>query len=109
MSFDSSIDVETYNPIRGGYLQLLDTKQSNNDGDLKLKTFVMENRFDKLSDGVTLNTFERIRREQLKAFVEELEQRELRSINYKELAAVHKSSISKEDYRSKILNEIVGV
>jgi hypothetical protein len=52
---------------------LLDTKQSNNDGDLKLKTFVMENRFDKLSDGVTLNTFERIRREQLKAFVEELE------------------------------------
>ena len=53
LSFEPGIDIVEYNPMRQGYLHLLDLKVAS-----KPATIVLENRFDVLSDGVTVNGYE---------------------------------------------------
>ena len=83
-------------------MQLLDIQRESPKRDA---TIMMHNRFDYLNDGVTLNSFERIRRQQLKEFLKN-EDRQLLEISYKRLAAMHKGTISKEEYRGVVLHEI---
>ncbi len=56
ISYDQTlVEIERYNPARRGYMQIVDIKKGD------AMTVMVENRFDKLGDGVTLNGYERIR------------------------------------------------
>ena len=61
LSYDSSsgVEIERYNPVRGGYLQLADVSLDKKGP----TTLVVHNRFDYHSDGKTLTGYERIRRQ----------------------------------------------
>jgi hypothetical protein len=83
-------------------MQLLDIQRALPKRDA---TVMVHNRFDYLNDGMTLNSFERIRRQQLKDFIKN-EDRQLLEISYKRLAAIHKGTMSKEEYRGVVLHEI---
>ena len=56
---EAKLEIQQYNPTRYGYMQLLDIQQGLPKRDA---TIMVHNRFDYLNDGVTLNSFERIRR-----------------------------------------------
>ena len=66
---------------------------------------MIDNRFDYLSDGATMNLYERIRREQLQKYYDQ-SNRELIQIGYKRLASMYKMSESKEDYREIVKIQI---
>ena len=55
----AKLEIQQYNPTRYGYMQLLDIQRGLPKRDA---TIMVHNRFDYLNDGVTLNSFERIRR-----------------------------------------------
>lgn len=103
MTYDQSqtVDIERYNPVRGGYLQLVDLT-------LKEKgptTLVVQNRFDYHGDGTTLNGYEKIRRDQVARMLAS-QSRQVRTLNYKRLAALYKVSESQEDYRELVKIEL---
>ena len=98
----AQVEIQQYNPTRYGYMQLLDIQRAPPKRDA---TVMVHNRFDYLNDGMTLNSFERIRRQQLKDFIKN-EDRQLLEISYKRLAAMHKGTMSKEEYRGVVLHEI---
>ena len=59
-SFDGSFEISRFNPEHLGYLSLMDLSTA------KAKvTVALDNRFDVLSDTVTLNGYEKVRRQQL--------------------------------------------
>lgn len=103
LSYDSSagFDVERYNPVRGGYLQLADLSRPKKNP----ATILVHNRFDLMGDGVTVNAYERIRRNHIQEMCGQ-SGRELKTINYKRLASLHKFSKSMEDYRELVKVEI---
>lgn len=58
--YDSSnFDIEHYNPSTLGYLQLVHLSKNKNQNGTSV---LVDNRFDYLSDGVTLNGYEKLRR-----------------------------------------------
>ncbi len=102
LSYDEeTFEIEKYNPARSGYLQLVDLKRKGREP----VTVMVENRFDYQGDGVTLNGYEKVRREQIERACQ-LEDRQIMKIKYKRLAALFKGSTSNEEYRKFVLDEI---
>ncbi|CDW74365.1 UNKNOWN [Stylonychia lemnae] len=101
MSYDGNFTVDCYNPVRGGYQALIDIDFAD-----KKYSYLMANKFDTLRDTKILNTYERIRREQYKNLCKK-DGRELIIIDYKVLGLMFKSSLSKEEFRQKVSQELI--
>eukprot|EP00347_Sterkiella_histriomuscorum_P004264 403361113 len=106
MSFEGDFEIETYNPIRGGYQQLVDI--TFKDTDRQKETLILMNKFDRLSESNQVNTFEKIRRMQMISLIEK-EGRIPVFIDYSDIGLIYKSSLSKEDFRQKIRKNILSL
>jgi hypothetical protein len=101
-SYESDkVEIEKYNPTRYGYMQLIDLKLNNKQD----ATVIVHNRFDWMNDGVTLNGYEKIRRQQMLERLKE-EDRKIIEISYKRLAALHKVSMTPQEYRTLVVHEV---
>ncbi len=82
----SELVIDAYNPVRGGYLQLMDFTLQG-----KKATLIMTQKFDTLSESEVVNAYEQKRRLQIKEWCEN-EDRQLVVLDYKEVGLAFKQS-----------------